>query len=846
MKKQKRWLSIAVWSLLILSLMGFGGPPRQNSEDVELEIRAGFGGNFRPGKWVPLQVTVINNGSDIRGTLQVRTEDVGGDVETLYQLPITVARGNPKTVFVYVSLEDQHPDVVVELLDRNERVIKREAEKLNQLRNRDILYAVITESPSGPVSMTRRTIGAGNSIQINWTVRDIPAEADALRSLDVITFHDIRNGRLSAEQQDALENWVHSGGHLIVHGGLSWQYADEFLRNLLPTTLEGVETIEDMRPLGFFLGRPADILADTSIAATINTPHEDAQVLLEIANIPIVVRQQFGAGVVDFVAVDPQSAPLSDYADTDALWFELVSTAPPRPSWSYSFEDWDSANNAIRIITGYDLPSALQMLGFLTVYTILIGPLNYIVLWRIGKRELAWFTIPMFIGVFSIVAYFTGFSLRGSAATVNHLSVVQVWPDSDIARVDGLIGVFSPRRTTYDLEVSNTMTLRTIPGVKDGDIGLTAIPVVEDETYQITELPVDAGIVASFTTSGYLDEAPHIDGQATWVLNQTEQVQINGLVTNTTEFALEDAVLLYKDGFYTIGTLEPDQTHRFSLTTRMQEPTWLPLGNRRDISIYTVTRTFMGRPDRRIPYNSPYRPFDCSAGGYNGMMAEVLFGQQYDCYERGGTDTEREQRQKAFLLAGISNEFDYSGGRGSNVYLVGWANTAPFTVSLEGTSQNDRYRTLYIFELPTTFVYDEQANTPIIPPGLMTWTVTDATGYVADSGPYNLRLIDNESVVFRFTPVTPLQSASIESLQFHIEGISTAQEVIVALWDWDNGEWVPQQLPLNDTFLRIYEPTPYLSDSNTIMVQLQLDERFEEAYVDLLEPTMYISRSSSQ
>lgn len=842
MKKRRRWLYIVFWGLLLLSTMGFG-PPEQANETIELEIRAGFGGNFRPGKWTPVQVTVRNSGSDIRGTLQVRAEDVGGDVETLYQVPLTVARNNPKTVFVYISLEDQHPEIVVELLNRDGHVLKREVDELNQIRARDTLYAVITESPDGPLTMTRRTIGAGTPIQVNWSVRDLPAEPNALRSLDVITFFDVRNGRLNTEQQAALEAWVESGGHLIVHGGLNWSYAEEFLAGLLPTTLETTQTINSLAPLGFYLGHPAEILTNTGegVIVTQNFPHEDAQVLLEIEGVPIIVRQQIGAGVVDFVAFDPHTAPLDAYTETDTLWFELVSTAPPRPSWSHSFEDWSSANNAIRIITGYDLPSALQMLGFLMVYTILIGPLNYIVLWRIGKRELAWFTIPAFIGIFSVVAYFTGFSLRGSAATVNHLAVVQVWPDTDTARVDGLIGVFSPRRTTYDLEVNEAMTLRTIPGVRDGDIGLNAIPVVEGENYRITDLPVDAGIVASFTTSGYLNNAPHIDGQATWTLTQSEHIQLDGYVINTQEFELKDAVLLYKDGFQVVGTLEPGQTERFNMTVRMQEPTWFPLGNRRDIGVYTTTRTFMGRPDRnRRPYNSPYRPYDCSAGGYNAMMAEALFGQDYDCYDRGGTDSEREQRQKAFLLAAISNEFDYSGGRAGDVYLVGWAETEPFTVSLEGTSQDNRFRTLYIFKLPTTFTYDELSKDLIIPPGLMSWTVIDATGFVADSGPYDLRLIDDEQIIFRFTPIPALQNEPVQRLQLHIEGISVEREVKVALWNWDQGEWEDQTLPLNDVFLNINQPAPYLSNSNAIMVQLQLEERFAEAYVDLIEPILYI------
>ncbi|MCB9438236.1 MAG: hypothetical protein H6673_14770 [Anaerolineales bacterium] len=831
---RKRW--ILILGLLLLTAFS---PYRQDQNDIELEIRAGYEGYFRAGKWLPVQVTVRNSGNDFRGTLQVRAQDIGDNAETLYQAPLTVARNSPKTVFVYVSLEDQHPNIQVELVDTKGRIVETATERLTQLRPRDILQVVLTESPLGTVDVTGRQLGIGDTIQVNWTVRDIPDEADALRAVDVITLFDIRNGRLSREQQDALAAWVYSGGHLILHGGPNWQYTADFFNPLLPTTPESLTTVESFAALGAYLGRPSDTLdpSENPYVVTANTPHDDAEVLVQVEDVPLIVRALRGSGVVDFIAADPMTEPLNTYQDLDTLWFNLVVSSPPRPSWDYDFEDWTTANRAIRIISGYDFPSALQMLAFLGVYIVLIGPVNYLVLRQVRRLELAWFTIPLLIAIFTAVAYNTGFSLRGDAPTVSHLSVVQVWPDSDIARVDGLVGVFSPRRTTYDLSIPDAMTLRTVPGIKDIDTAIAEIPIVQDENYRVTDLPVDAGVVATFATSGYAP-ATHIEGNAVWTLTETQIVQLSGQVTNTTDFVLEDAVLLAKDTYNPIGQLEPGASRQFKMLVELQEPTWLPIGNRSPVNVYF--NTLPGRPNRATTYD--LNPFGCSdIGGYDAMMAEVMVGQDFDCNDGRGTEEQREARRRALLVASISSEFDYSGGRAGDVYLVGWANTAPFTAQLDGDDQNNKYESLYIFKLPARYATDVTADQPIlIPPGLLTWTAIDTVGFTRERTPYNLRLYNSEQITFRFAPVGALANLAIDRIDLFIEILGSSQGINVAFWDWQQGIWVVQRLDRNQRQISLETPDAYLGPDNALLVQVLTDDSVDDGPpIQYIEPFMY-------
>ena len=112
---------------------------------------------------------------------------------------------------------------------------------------------------------------------------------------------------------------------------------------------------------------------------------------------PLIVRAAYGDGLVDFLAVDPQSEPLRSWNETKRLWYSLVASSGQKPSWSDGFVNWSTAREATLTTSNTVLPTFLQLCGFLTLYIVLVGPLNYLVLRRLNRRELAWFTIPALI-----------------------------------------------------------------------------------------------------------------------------------------------------------------------------------------------------------------------------------------------------------------------------------------------------------------------------------------------------------------------------------------------------------------------------------------------------------------
>jgi hypothetical protein len=179
--------------------------------------------------------------------------------------------------------------------------------------------------------------------------------------------------------------------------------------------------------------------------------------------IPLAVRNTFGQGEVIFLAFDPTVQAVQAWSGLAGFFHSLLVEPSQASIRNYSFLDWAQAGEAASLVAGLRLPSAGWLVVFLGAYVLSVGPLNFWLLRRSGRRELAWVTIPILVILFSVLTFVVGRGLRGDRPVLNRLAVVQAWPGTSQAQVDGLLGVFSPSRAAYRLEVSPPFLAHAIP-----------------------------------------------------------------------------------------------------------------------------------------------------------------------------------------------------------------------------------------------------------------------------------------------------------------------------------------------------------------------------------------------
>ncbi len=784
---------VALAVLLAPLLLGFA-PPRQSDNPITLQLEAGFGRRFRPDTWTPLLIAVANDGPDISGALRIRADGAAG--VTTYSTPIDLPQQSRKQVFLYASLQSFARQIQVELVDSEGGVITSASSQLSQARPQDVLAAVVTDAPGGSVDLTGAVLGSGQTYQHNWALEDIPAQPDALMALDVMVFTDVDTGRLSLAQAQAVTDWVLAGGHLIVTGGPNYRLTSAGLADLLPLIVSGSTTVNDLAALAAFAGREA-ALAEPDIVLATGILRPGAEVLVSAGEEPLLVRQRRGGGLVDYLAADPALAPFRQWVGRTGLWDALMFAPYQQPSWAEGIQDWLMARRVIQQAPGFALPSAFEMFGMLIVYILMIGPVNYLVLRLVGRRELAWFTIPVIVVIFSVLAYFTGFSLRGTQATLNRMTVVQVWPGEDRARVDGLVGVLSPRRMTYTLAADDGLTLRPLPEETGGGgfaPGLSTVAITQNSGFAAEEVLIDSSVIAGFVSGGFVDGAPRLEGAAR-IVPDSSGTHVSGQVTNTTGFELENAAVLINGGVQHLGTLTPGASAAFDLRLMVQHSAPLSL--------------IAGDDTSRVYDNIELTAQDVMGVNYAPMR-----------YYAPTTDAvARIQRQRQNLVSALAFDRDVSGGRGDRVFLFGWAKTSPLGMALDGAPWAPEDLTLYIFELPVTH---QLPSTPLtIMPGLATWA-SIPEGALRAASPYDLSLNGTETAGFRFMPLPGAQLGEVARLDI-IARRTSPNTATVLVRNWQTGEWEPLAM---ESGVRgtIEDVAPYLGPNQAVELLLIPDD----------------------
>ena len=662
--------------LLVLLLLAFASAAHAQNTAITLTIEAGFDGHFRDSEWMPVIIHAANDGDAVSGRLVVRPETSGSGITNTYSTPITLPAGARQTADLYITARSFTTQIRVELINDAGVVIAQQSADVRAVQPQDRLNVVISSSPAGTVDLTGVHASIYNAYQTNWTVADLPDRA--LDSIDLMLFCDVDSGTLSSTQQQAIADWVAGGGHLVITGGQNWQATAAGLSALLPLTPDASRAETGLQPIADWLHLNTPLSADTVIAT--GTLDPQARVLVaDASDTPLIARRTLGAGVVDYLAADPNNAPLRGWDGLPELWFTLITDGAPQPAWGNGFTDWESAARSAEILPGYDpLPDILPLCGFLALYIALVGPLNYLILNRINRREWAWFTIPAMILIFSVLAYALGFNLRGNEATLNRLTVVQSWPDADRARVEELVGLLSPRRSQYSLNAESSDTLRPIPRPLQ-TAGLlsrntqASIDIRETDHFEATDFNVDASFIAGFDLNATLDK-PNISGLAAIAYDSAVDGQqiVRGSVRNDSDLTLTDPVILARGVAYQLDQpLAPGSVQTFDLTlagTQLPAPILrAPLPSR---SLYLYSGSSINTKQSVVDILTP--------DNFSSALSRLPLNDS--------AAAQVNHRKQYFLSAFMD---DYSGstaGRGDRVYLAGWTTSAPLAVDLTGSA----------------------------------------------------------------------------------------------------------------------------------------------------------------
>lgn len=797
MRRHYRFLLLTLSVLLLIA----AGAAQEEDSDIDLAIRVGFDGYVNQEDWIPLRVTVTNNSTDdIDGELRVTGAGLVGD-NVHFVRPIELPRGVRKEVFLYVRVEGYASSLEITLME-GDRPLASEQINVLTVGGDDWLIGIVSDAPQALGALGNIAPENGQSYLAMLAVEDLPPVASAWHTLDVLVFSDVDTGELSEAQRQALRMWVNDGGRLIIVGGTGYRRTFAGLNDLLPLEPSG-DTIISLEPLAGYIGRPFPPNIPTTAPGTTGTPTPGANTMISSQGAPLVVWQTRGAGRVTLLAADPGLEPLVSWNGIVDLWQVLLSANWQSSPWlegigSPMYSGWSTAHQAAAEIPGVTLPSVLSLGLFSFSYVLLIGPLNYLLLRRLRRLELAWLTVPMLAVIFTGISYASGLQLRGSHAIVHRLAMVQVWPDGDDARVSGALGIWSPRRTRYDVDLGEGFLVRPMP-TDFGGADTVYDHTLEQRTDTEAALPgvrIDVGAVETFVVDGHIDASaiPAIRGD--FVLEeQSLAFTISGQITNESDRDLRNAAILALGEVHYLGELPAGESREISLTLPERETT--------STGLYIP-------PSASSPYSY------INDYGYYDLPSELLGGAL--CYNSTNNPLIRECN----LLQSI---IDVEGGGWQNqVYAIAWDEQPlmPITITDSANEQID----LTVYFVRTPFRLGDTVRR--IPPTLMTWTYVpgeDSAAYPMPQ-PYDYFLESGTSAAFRFEPLPEIGApVDLDTITMHLQGLGGSGQppFTVALWNWERDHYTIIDAVWGD--LTIQNAAPFISESGAVQILLTGNEQ---------------------
>ena len=732
-------------------------------EGPTMAIIAGFDGYCRQDGWCPVYVVLSNEGTDVEGELRVSAPGTGsvGRPPDIYLRHVVLPAHSRKAYFLYVPYRARARQLDVQLV-AGTRVLATQELSLRNLDEEDRLYGIVSSNPSALNFLSDVAPAGGQGAVAHLSLETLPPDPLGWEGLDVLVLNDVDTTALDADQRQALATWLSHGGHLIVGGGAGAAQTAAGVADLLPVTVQAVRTVDTLDGLGEVVNGPVATgpypVAEVSL--------REGQALIQQDDLILVARREVGAGTVDFLAFDAGLNPFTQWEHNAQLWRFIVETETAHRQ-RLAVRDSYSAGNAIAAIPGLRPPSVLQILAFLLAYTVLIGPVNYLVLRKLDRRELAWLTIPALVLGFTTCAYLTGFQIRGRAPILHRLAVVYVPEETNTGCATELVGLFSPQRARYDVQVQ-TAGIRSIPG-DDYSRPSPSMHVVEEaQTWTVTDLRVDVGGIQSFLVEGYVETTPP-ETSLQVAVDERGRIQVNGTIQNGS-LPLSDAILLIGVGVseHPLGDLEPGQV---------------------------VTDIGAARPSR-------------------------LFGTfvRTGIYPVPSWDDPEQYRRDQLLAALFPSDQPRPA---PGVYLVGWSDEAPLDVTLAGRSSTASDVALYIFELPVGPLESEEVI--LIPSTLITREIEETSGYVNVTDDH-ISIGGGAAVVFRFSVWSEAMVSRVYELILNLDtsghGGSSLPEV--ALWNWENERWEQQPAGWGDN--AIPNSGRYVHPDGTVRMRLEVPE----------------------
>ncbi len=571
-----KFLMVGAIAILLLSAHPVMAAGNDAANVQVISIAPGLGNRYRAQAFFPVVVELAANFESDSGVIRITTDSADENIPQ-YVMPFDLTPGTRYRFVLYPFCSDVGGSFKVFIEDARRRVLHEENLTMNSAEPRTYLVGTVgVQGIPGIASRTATDSGA-LGVEIARIVQEyMPSRPCGYDVVDAIVWAHPDPEGLSPAQAGALYDWVVGGGRIVLAFGDSWQNANStLLARLLPGRVTGVATSSEIDALVASGGKPFQ-RDEEIVLAVLQDP--SGEVLMSAGGLPLVVKKKVGFGEVIFLAFDPTRNPFAQWAGAEHFWDSLFGL---EASDVKQDESSPSGNNFMYGGSyGYGLQARLVgamnqfdkikpinfafIVGFLIIYVLLVGPVDYFVLKRLKHLEWTWVTFPLIAISATVVAFVVISSSRAALVYINQLTVADYSADGVVMRARNISALISPRNHRYDVSFAAPGCELYVAGSADRTYSPFSIA---STTYQVADMP-DSGMAALDMLLPVWSPRTYcgFDRNAVWsppplsIVLEGSPDDLKGAVTNNSSLGMENVEIITKRGVYRIGAVPPGST----------------------------------------------------------------------------------------------------------------------------------------------------------------------------------------------------------------------------------------------------------------------------------------------
>ena len=455
-------LRLAIVILAVLASVASGRDDKDEPK-FDVDMTPGWGNCYRPMEWTPIDVVITTNLKvAFEGRVMVRAQqDELTRMRVLHK--ITLTPDMPFRVPIVTKLAKNAPDYHVEIQDARGRARWKKKYSLwgrnttgvtpVAISDESILIGVTGRPGFGLMSLHKgaRAASKNNRGKVyvkSRRVRMLPWDWTGYASLDVLVMYNVAWEKLHPTQSQAITEWVSNGGSLLIVPGGRPLGRDHPLAKLLPFAIKPIRQVSvpqrAVRKWGSGLvagGGDSELPFWTIPLAIGGRWRVDTVEAGDGRDVPLYAEGPVGFGRVGVLACDPSSLTGRYGANVARFWIARLTPLMPSRRMELGTRvdqgrDWrehqlGQANAATNVVLEHLLDirelkplSIWVVIVLLAGLAVVIGPVDYLVLKRIGRLPLTWVTSATCVALFTIGAYWGVQRLRGGVVQVRAVSVM--------------------------------------------------------------------------------------------------------------------------------------------------------------------------------------------------------------------------------------------------------------------------------------------------------------------------------------------------------------------------------------------------------------------------------------